>query len=92
MSVTGKCAPLHRWFRDQPPEKTAPDLSFSQIKKILRDKLPPSAFRHEPWWRDASASTRHVQALAWLEAGWRVRTVDVKSGRVTFEREYREVK
>ncbi len=87
MSVTGKYAPFYQWFKNQPPEKTAIELSFSQIEEILGSKLPPSAFKHEPWWRDASAGTSHVQAIAWLEAGWRVQSVDLKNKRVGFARE-----
>ena len=87
MSVTAKYSPLYRWFQNQTLDKREVQLSFEQIEKILGKPLPPSARTHEPWWRDRSAGTSHVQAYAWLEAGWRVQTVNLKSRRATFVRE-----
>jgi hypothetical protein len=87
MSVTGKYAPLYRWFGNQSAEKRAVVLSFEQVERILGKQLPRSARTHEPWWRDRSEGTSHVQAYSWLEAGWRVKTVDLKRERVSFVRE-----
>jgi hypothetical protein len=86
MSVTGKYAPLYHWFMNQPAEKSTVELTFEQIERILGEQLPPSARTHEPWWRDRSAGTSHVQAYAWLEAGWCVQSVNLKSKRVNFKR------
>lgn len=86
MSVTGKYAPLYKWFKNQPREQNAVELSFDQIERIIHDKLPRSAFKHDAWWRDKSAKTSHVQAFAWLEAGWLVRHLNLRSKRVTFVR------
>jgi hypothetical protein len=62
-------------------------MTFREIESVLGATLPASARTHEPWWRDASRGTRHVQATAgWIAAGWRVVHVDLRGGRVTFER------
>ncbi len=39
-------------------------LTFGEIDDLLDSPLPPSAYRHEPWWKDESPGTRHVQAHA----------------------------
>ncbi len=43
-------------------------LSFTEIEDILGFNLPASAYKHRPWWGNGG----HVQANAWLNAGWRV--------------------
>lgn len=59
-------------------------LSFPEIEAILRFPLPSSAREHRPWWaNDAS----HVQARdGWLDIGWKVGSVDLAKGHVTFFR------
>jgi hypothetical protein len=59
-------------------------LSFHDIETILGFDLPNSARRHPPWWANVGGS--HVQAEAWLGAGWRSCQVDVHGEKVTFER------
>jgi hypothetical protein len=44
------------------------ELSFSEIENILDFQLPNSAYRYPAWW----ANGGHVQAYAWLNAGWKV--------------------
>jgi hypothetical protein len=62
-------------------------LGFEQINAILRTKLPQSGYEHTAFWHgSADASPTHVQKRAWSEAGWSVRSVDIASMRVTFER------
>jgi hypothetical protein len=84
--MTGKYSPLYKWLNEQPSEKTAIELSFRQIEKIIGSTLPRSAFQYEAWWLDKSANTRHMQAVAWLEAGWRVVNLSLRSRRVSFVR------
>ena len=84
--MSSKCAPLARWFLTRPAESTRLQHSFAQIERTLGFTLPKSARLHPAWWQDASANTRHVQALAWLNAGWRVSELDMQREQVVFER------
>jgi hypothetical protein len=59
-------------------------LTFAEVEHALGFPLPASARTHAPWWANVGGS--HVQAKAWMEAGWRTRDVDVPGQRVTFER------
>lgn len=61
-------------------------LSFDQIDKILNDPLPPSARLHPEWWGNESQPSTHVQAQAWLGAGWKVDHVDFQGEIVHFRR------
>ena len=46
------------------------ELSFGEIERILGFNLPPSAHEHSAWWSNERDS--HVQARAWMDAGWQV--------------------
>lgn len=59
--------------------------SFRDIEGILGFSLPNSARAHAPWW----ANSGHVQAEAWMGAGWRTCQVDVPGEKVSFERVHR---
>jgi hypothetical protein len=65
-------------------------LSFKELGQWVPDKntgkpagLPPSAFKHQAWWGNDET---HPQARAWLEAGFRVASADLREQRVVFER------
>jgi hypothetical protein len=45
--------------------------------------LPNSAYQHVAWWANDTGD-RHVQAVAWMAAGYLVREVDLKQRTVTF--------
>lgn len=47
-------------------------LTLSEIERILGADLPRSAREHRAWWAN---DPHHSQARAWLEVGWRVRSV-----------------
>jgi hypothetical protein len=85
MGRSSKYGRLNRWFESQPKSSGSIRLSFAQIEQTLRQKLPRSAREYEAWWLDASPNTSHVQAVAWLEAGWRVASLDLGGQTVTFE-------
>jgi len=59
-------------------------LSFAEIERILCFSLPHSARQYAPWWANTGGS--HIQADAWMNAGWRTAQVDVPGEQVTFER------
>src|SRR5579862_1400158 len=39
-------------------------MTFSEVEKVLRFKLPASAFAYPAWWSNEPAG--HVQARAWM--------------------------
>ncbi len=53
---------------------------FSDIERIIGDKLPRSASTHREWW----ANGGHSYALSWLNAGWMVSHVSLDDQFVTF--------
>lgn len=55
---------------------------ISAIEKLLGSELPPSARSHRSWW--ANQYSTHMQAQAWLEAGWVVDDVDLGAQSVVF--------
>jgi CBS domain-containing protein len=59
-------------------------LTFADIERILGGELPLSARQHRAWWANDSVS--HVQSQQWLEANWRVVSVNMSEEKVTFAR------
>lgn len=59
-------------------------LSFAEISRLLGFPLPESARKRPAWWSNNSHG--HVQAQAWLGAGWRTKGVDLRRERITFVR------
>jgi hypothetical protein len=63
-------------------------MTFTQLEQdILRGMLPWAARVYASWWSNAVLIIfTRPQAHAWLDAGWRVASVDRSGGIVTFER------
>jgi hypothetical protein len=59
-------------------------MSFEEVARIIAAKLPPSAYRHRPWW--ANETTGHVHAKSWLNAGYETTQVDMESKKLIFKR------
>ncbi len=59
-------------------------LTFREVERVLGRKLPPSAYRHRPWWANEAAG--HVHAKAWLEAGYETAQVDMDGKKLIFRR------
>lgn len=76
--------PLALWLERYPRSQEKVKLSFDQIEEIIDDHLPASANNHRSWWANDTVS--HVQSRQWLGAGWRVASVNLSSGHVTFSR------
>lgn len=57
-------------------------MTFAEVEDLV-GPLPDSAYRHRAWWgnNDATAAPK-----AWLDAGWRVESVDQASRQVAFTR------
>lgn len=59
-------------------------MSFAQVAAAAKVKLPASAFRYPQWWQNDAA--HHVQAKAWIEAGYKTENVDLDAQSVEFVR------
>jgi len=59
-------------------------LSFADVAEIAKIKLPASAFRYAQWWENDPV--HHVQAKAWIDAGYRTEGVDLAAQRLVFAR------
>ncbi len=77
-----KYYPLYQYLVEREKESSI-ELSFDEVETILGESLPASARRSRSWWANAR-STNRVQAAAWMEAGYRVTTVDLAEERVVF--------
>jgi hypothetical protein len=75
----GKYEPLYDLLLRSGPSVS---LTFSELADLVGG-LPPSAHRHSAWW--ASDPTTHVQARAWLGAGYTAHA-DLASKTVKFAR------
>ena len=84
--MTGKYDPLEKYLRSLPVSQEEVVLSFDIIEKVLNDTLPPSAHEHRAWWGNQQQGT-HVEAIAWMDAGWMVDTVDLREKWVKFVRQ-----
>jgi hypothetical protein len=60
------------------------ELSFAQIEEIIGSELPASARKHPAWW--TNNPTNHVNAQAWLAAGYLSGAVDLAGERLVFAR------
>ena len=60
-------------------------MDFADIEAVLGFPLPKSARHYRPWW--ANSGHGHVQARAWLEAGFESSEVDLEAERLVFERQ-----
>ena len=58
-------------------------MTFADIENVLGEPLPPSAYRHRPWWSNSRAS---LMAHSWLEAGWKTAQVDMEGRKLVFKR------
>lgn len=80
MKEGSKYQPLHEFLRDSNQEEVI--LTFAEIEALINDTLPSSARNKRAWWSNRSKGA--LQALAWMNAGYRVEDVDFDGQRVTF--------
>lgn len=74
--MASKYAPLENYLRDLPKSQNEVTLRFEQIEKILKSKLPASAYEDRRWW-DHETEGNHVNTRAWSNAGWKIESLDV---------------
>lgn len=77
-----KYDPLNRYLRRQSGAEVV--LTFAEIENLLVALLPKSARRRE-WWGNETAASGHVQARAWMAAGYAAHP-EIDRDRVTFRR------
>ena len=71
--------PLYNWLCAQAANNiSAP---FKQIEAILGFSLPPSARTSPQWWEN---DQKHVQCMAWIEAGFETRNLNLGKESVEF--------
>jgi hypothetical protein len=83
--MAGKYTPLENYLHDLPASQREVTLGFEQIEGILNNKLPSSANEDRRWW-DHETEGNHVNKRSWLNAGWKVDSLDVKAKWVKFVR------
>ena len=77
-----KYEPLGDYLRKQAGNRVT--LSFRDIANIIGEPLPDSARQHRAWWAN---DPKHVEAAAWLSAGWKSASVSLMEERVVFFRD-----
>ena len=75
--MPGKYTPLENYLRDLPESQREVKLRFEEIERILKSKLPSSAYEDRRWW-DKETEGNHVSVRAWSNAGWKIESLDVK--------------
>ncbi len=76
-----KYDPLQSFLRAQKFERVP--MSFSDIERVLKVKLPPSKL-HRAWW--SNNPTNNVMTKQWLDAGFETSEVDIENERLVFTR------
>jgi hypothetical protein len=79
-SAGGKYSPLHDHLARCTATRVR--MTFAEVEELV-GRLPDSAHRHRAWWGNNGSN---VEARAWLDAGWRVESVNQASGDVVFAR------
>jgi hypothetical protein len=77
-----KYTKLHQFFQTQVSDFVR--MTFDEVEEETGFTLPASARLHQAWW--ANDRARHVQAKAWLDAGFESEQVDMKAGTIAFQR------
>jgi len=77
-----KYEPLAHFLRTEAFD--ARSLSFSEVEAIIGAPLPPSARLRPEWW--SNNPTGHVNAQAWLGAGYKTEALNLSEETVIFRR------
>jgi hypothetical protein len=87
--MAGKYAPLEQYLKDLPESQREVTLGFEQIERVLKARLPSSAYEDRRWW-DHETDGNHVNTRAWSNAGWKIEHLDVNEKVVKFVRTARK--
>ena len=82
-----KYDPLYEYLKKQ--DKKEVSMTFGEVAEVIGDSsLTESALIYPAWWtNERNPDTSHVQAKAWLEAGFKANP-DIKSKKVTFSKPF----
>ncbi len=75
-----KYAPLEKYLKSTGFESIP--MVFSEIESIIKDKLPPSARKHRPWWSNNTSNSAITQS--WIAAGFKVTRVNMNDESLVF--------
>jgi hypothetical protein len=75
-------APLGEFLRKKGTSRVP--MTFREVEAVIGRKLPPSAYRHRPWW--ANEERGHSHAKAWLGSGYLTEDVDMAGKKLVFRR------
>jgi len=78
-----KYHPLLLWLTGQNGNRI--NAKFEQIEGVLHFDLPASARTYSQWWEN---DREHVQAQAWIDAGFRTEQVNLTAETLAFARSY----
>ncbi len=87
----GKYDPLKKYLMDLSEYQSDITLTFEQINKIIASEIPKSAYKYRAWWSNEKNGV-HVSAHAWMDAGWKVDTVNQRTFWVRFIRQRMPIK
>ena len=73
---------LYKALRSSGDEQIS--LSFKEIEAIIESDLPPSARQNKEYWSNRGKGG--VQAAAWMDAGFHVKDVDLRTEEITFSK------
>lgn len=82
-----KYQPLTGFLRGRSMDRVT--MTFAEIEKVLGFKLPSSAYEYPAWWANDTGKS-HVQARAWISAGYETEQVDQTARKLVFKRTTRE--
>ena len=57
-------------------------MTFAHIERVIGAGLPPSAFKHRPWWSNNPSNS--VITNSWLKAGYKTENVDMAGKKLVF--------
>ena len=75
-----KYAALEVHLRESGQESLA--MTFAEIERVIGANLPPSAFKHRPWWSNNPSNS--VITHSWLKAGYKTENVDMAGKKLDF--------
>ncbi|HET9587316.1 MAG TPA: hypothetical protein VFO91_00885 [Anaerolineales bacterium] len=81
-----KFYPLEKHLRELAETQEEATLTFDQIEEILKEELPPEAYKEREWWSNQVRGLQ-VQTIPWMDAGWLVESVDLHEKWVRFVRQ-----
>lgn len=59
-------------------------MTFADIERVIGADLPPSAFKHRPWWSNNPSNS--VITYSWLKAGYKTEKVDMTGEKLVFRK------